>query len=92
MTRFTVAPGEMCLSCDLGPMTVLYHRRSGTTHMVSEPVPQILGALAEIGPVDAEGLANHLAAGFDLADAEDVAVSVAARLEELAALGLISRA
>lgn len=78
-------------------MTLLYHRRSGITHMVSEPVPQILEALDLIGPSDAATLAQHLMGRFDVqADSESgadnsIEAVIAARLDELAALGLVVR-
>ncbi|MET0361279.1 MAG: HPr-rel-A system PqqD family peptide chaperone [Sphingobium sp.] len=75
-------------------MVLIYHRRSGITHMVSEPVPQILEALDAIGPADARAVARHLAGRFDLEadDGGSVEAVIAARLEELAALGLVYRA
>lgn len=87
--RYRVEPGAAWLMHDAGPMTLLYHRRSGITHMVSEPVPQILDALVAIGPADAAAVAAHLGAHFDLAAEEGVEAVVAARLDELAGLGLI---
>lgn len=89
MARYSVGPIETCLTRTLGPMTILYHRRSGTTHMVSEPVPELLEALAAIGPADAAAVAHHLASAFDLEEGAEPAV--AARLAELADLGLVKR-
>jgi PqqD family protein of HPr-rel-A system len=89
--RYRVEPGAAWIAHELGPMTVVYHRRSGITHMVGEPVPQILEALASVGPADAGAVTQHLSKAFDL-DAEDALETVvAARLVELAALGLIVR-
>ncbi|CAN5268634.1 hypothetical protein BH10PSE13_BH10PSE13_22830 [soil metagenome] len=86
---YRVEPGVAWLAHDLGPMTLLYHRRSGITHMVSEPVPQILDALKMIGPADAGAVTRFLGASFDLTSEDEACAAVAARLEELAALGLI---
>lgn len=72
----------------LGVLTLVYHRASGTTHFVAEPVPQILAALTR--PMDAVELAGTLAADFDFEGEDGVAV-IAARLDELAALGLVTR-
>lgn len=66
---------------------IVYHRQSGQTHMLAEPVPEILEALAE-GPADAETVADRLDRRFDGVDPE----MVAERLGELAALGLIDAA
>jgi PqqD family protein of HPr-rel-A system len=61
---------------------IVYHRASGTTHMLAEPAPTLLDALAE-GPCDAAGLLARL--DGDPADAP----IVAARLAELAEAGLV---
>ena len=91
--RYRAEPPEALLIRSLGPMTLLYHRRSGTTHLMSEPVPQILATLSAIGPADAAAVTRQLAAAFDLAEGEGEAeAAVAARLEELAAIGLVARA
>lgn len=73
----------------LDAMTLIYHRRSGITHIVAEPVPEILAAMGG-DAINAAELATRLAARFDfeVADAEAI---VAARLEELALLGLLER-
>jgi len=73
----------------LDALDLIYHVPSGQTHLVSEPVPQMLDAL-EAGPADAAGIVARLAAAheFDPAGAEAV---IAARLEELEAIGLVWR-
>jgi PqqD family protein of HPr-rel-A system len=81
----------------MGPITLLYHRRSGITHMVGEAVPQILDAIDAIGPASADAVALWLGARFDLhgdddsGSDDDMMAVIAARLEELALLGLITR-
>lgn len=77
----------------MGPLTLIYHRRSGITHMMSDPVPEILAALDAIGPADASAVARHLSTRFDLEAeaAEDVQAIISARLAELALLGLVVR-
>jgi len=83
-------PGGV-LRHSLGAIDALYHRRSGATHLVAAPVPQILDALAE-GPAGAALVRQRLAARFDLADAEkDALPALRARLAELEALGLVRR-
>jgi PqqD family protein of HPr-rel-A system len=74
----------------LDAITLIYHRRSGITHMVAEPVPEILAALGG-DAVPAATVVERLAASFDLATADDAIATVAARLEELADLGLVER-
>ena len=73
----------------LGAIDALYHRRSGTTHLVAAPVPQILEALGE-GATDVPGLLARLAACFDLDTADDEAkAALEQRLAELIDLGLV---
>lgn len=73
----------------LDAMTLIYQRRSGITHIVAEPVPEILAAMGE-DALTADAVAQRLASEFEL-DSADAAEIVAARLEELAMLGLVER-
>lgn len=66
---------------------IVYHRPSGQTHMLAEPAPEIIEVLAQ-GPGDAATISARLASRFD---GIDVAL-IAARLDELAELGLIDAA
>lgn len=73
----------------LDVMTLIYQRRSGITHIVAEPVPQILEVMGA-DSVTVPEIAQRLAANFDLDnDAADIVAVIADRLEELAALGLV---
>jgi PqqD family protein of HPr-rel-A system len=74
----------------LDQMTLIYQRRSGITHMVAEPVPQILAAMGE-AVWTANSLLTHLAADFDLDSGDEAVEAISARLEELADLGLVER-
>lgn len=75
----------------LDMMTVIYQRRSGTTHIVAEPIPQILAVMGAT-PETADVITQHLAAAFYLGmDAQAAAEIVAARLAEMADLGLLER-
>lgn len=69
-------------------LTVIYHRASGQTHLVDAPVPELLAALSDRA-MDVDTLLNRLAQDYDLADPDPAALT--ARLEELAAIGLVSR-
>ena len=80
--RLSVAPLDL--------LTALYDRASGQTHLLSEPMPQILDALAQ-GEATAAQLADRLADRFDLSAEGDVHAVIADRLAELAALGLVER-
>jgi PqqD family protein of HPr-rel-A system len=74
----------------LDAMTLVYHRRSGITHMVAEPVPEMLAAMGS-DAVNAATLVERLLAQFDLGKASEAEIVIAARLEELADLGLVER-
>lgn len=90
--RFRPLDRAELLVRELAPLTLIYHRRSGVTHMLAEPVPQILDGLARLGEADAATLAGWLADRFDLvADHGAAEAVIASRLVELADLGLVER-
>jgi PqqD family protein of HPr-rel-A system len=73
----------------LDVMTLIYQRRSGITHIVADPVPQILEVM-DADTVTAAQTAERLTAEFELGSgADDIVAVIADRLEELAALGLV---
>ena len=80
---------DQLVAVPLDTMTVIYQRRSGITHIVAEPVPEILAVMGN-DALDAAAVAARLAAQFDFEDA-DAETIVASRLEELASLGLVER-
>lgn len=86
---FRAPPADAFALADLGELTALYHRPSGTTHLLAPPAPEILDALADRA-LTLDALLAVLAHDYDLAD-PDVA-ALAARVEELAAAGLVTRA
>lgn len=73
----------------LEPFVVLYDRRSGITHLLAEPAPQLLAMLAT-EPLTPSALRVRLNEAFDLPDLTDTAL--AARLDELVAAGLLAAA
>ena len=60
------------------------------THILAPPAPQILAVLAD-RPGDAAAILERIGETFEI-EAEDAAGSVAARLAELEAAGLVRRA
>ncbi|WP_420607037.1 HPr-rel-A system PqqD family peptide chaperone [Novosphingopyxis sp.] len=86
---YTRVPEAELVWRPLDAVTLVYHRRSGQTHIVMEPVPELMAAMGE-EPIDAAGLAARLAEQYELVR-QDAAALVGARLEELAALGLVER-
>jgi PqqD family protein of HPr-rel-A system len=87
---YLAEPADQLLVEPLDAITLIYQRRSGITHMVAEPVPEMLAAMAN-EPVDAATLVALLSAQFDLGAQDDAENVIAARLEELAELGLVER-
>ena len=70
-------------------ITLVYQRRSGITHMVTEPMPQILTAFGD-DVLTIDELTQRLADQFDLGDDPINTQSIlSARLQELEALGLV---
>lgn len=73
----------------LDALTALYHRRSGQTHLVTEPVPAILAALAH-GPATLAELVVRLELQGLVADT-DTPARLRERLDELETIGLVWR-
>lgn len=89
--KYRAEPADARVVEPLDAMTLVYQRRSGITHIVAEPVPELLEAMGEDALTAAE-LAQRLSTLFDLGEADNAEAVVLARLEELAALGLVFRA
>jgi PqqD family protein of HPr-rel-A system len=87
VTRYRAAPAATLRIEPLDALTLIYHRASGITHLVDSPVPELLELLAEALTLD-QALAV-LAERFDLVDPERD--SLAARIDELVASGLVER-
>jgi PqqD family protein of HPr-rel-A system len=83
--RYAAEPRAGLIAVPLDTLTALYHRRSGQTHLIAAPVPEILDALAG-GPL-------HLAAllvALQIDDDAEARALLAARLDELIETGLVS--
>ncbi len=85
MIRYAADPPDARLAVALDDLSAVFHRRSGVTHLLAPPAPELLAMLAA-GPADAAELLARLAARYDLPDADPGAIE--ARLEELVAAGL----
>ncbi len=73
----------------LDMITLVYQRRSGITHMVAEPMPQILAAFGDDALTIVE-LTKLLADQFELGDdSNDIVEVITARIQELETLGLV---
>lgn len=86
--RYIADPEELVLTVELDGLTALFHRPSGMTHIIAAPAPQILNALAG-SAADVRELSLRLSRNFDVDGSHE---ALSARLEELEAAGLVSRA
>lgn len=86
--QYIADPTEQVRSVQLEGLTALFHRPSGTTHLLAPPAPQILEALAG-DAADAEELLARIGQRFEI---EGGAEALEARLAELEAAGLVRRA
>ncbi|MFK7841281.1 MAG: HPr-rel-A system PqqD family peptide chaperone [Sphingorhabdus sp.] len=74
----------------LDSMMLLFHRPSGITHMLADPAPAILEVI-EDAVLTAPEIADKMYLMFDIESDADSENIILARLEELSALGLVSR-
>ena len=81
-------PADLAPPVELDGFTLIFHRPSGQTHMLTEPAPEILAALAE-GPATPSEMLTRLARDHGLETEDDAEPVIAERMAELAALGLI---
>ena len=86
--RYVAVAAEALLYVPLDGLTAVFHRASGGTHLLASPAPEILDALAV--PATISELLARLAAAYDLGDTD--APGLAARLDELVAIGLVAPA
>lgn len=87
--RYRTVAAELILVEPLDIFTAVFHRPSGITHLLTEPAPQVMEALAG-DPLTLEALMARLMRDYDL-DATDAAATLRARLDELEAAGLVDR-
>lgn len=94
--RFAALPDAALKRVPLGGLEAIYHVPSGITHLLAEPVPDLLDALARLEPgqsVTAREVLALVAQRFEIVgDEPDEAheVVLAERLAELGALGLVA--
>lgn len=81
--------GDAVVACRLDEMVLLYHRRSGQTHMVISPVPEILERMTDGETVTAAAMHDRLARDFDLGERDAAVAEIRAHLDALVALGLV---
>ena len=71
-------------------MVLLFHRASGETHLLAEPMPDMLTLLGD-APDTIDGLTARLCEQIGVAVDEEARTVVAHRLDELEAVGLVWR-
>ncbi len=85
--QYRAEPASDYILRSLDDVTLVYHRRSGQTHIVVSPVPEILAALTGDISSTAEIVAR-LSHDYDLGDPHDALAAVQTHLDEMVALGL----
>lgn len=81
--RFLAEPAASVRTVRLDTLTAIYHRRSGQTHVVAEPLPEILELLAKASTID------ELRVQSGLADDIERLAYLSERVDELRAVGLV---
>jgi PqqD family protein of HPr-rel-A system len=89
--RYEADPPATLRLVTLDVLTAIFQRRSGTTHVVADPVPQIIEILGEQA-LTVDALLAALKAKHDLEDDGHLNAALIARLTELEAAGLVFRA
>ena len=82
-------PQDDVTACALDDIMLLYHHRSGQTHMVISPVPEILDRMAPDETITVRDMHDRLARDFDLGPADAAQAQIAVHLDALVALGLV---
>ena len=83
---FAAPAADTLISVELDGLVAIYDRSSAMTHILAEPAPQILSALAP-APLTAPQLLTAL----DVPDNAETRPAVLARLAELEGSGLVRR-
>lgn len=89
---YRLDPRDHCRICPLDDLVLLYHVRSGQTHMVISPVPEMLEAMADGAPLSATDLYARLAHDYDLGPPDTAVAQIGEQLQALEALGLVRAA
>lgn len=86
---FAADPPAARTAVALESLVAIFHARSGATHLLAPPAPEVLEALAR-GPASVDTILARLQEVHDLSG-DDARAAIAARLEELEASGLVWR-
>ncbi len=86
--RYKAANAKDLILRELDEMSLIFHKTSGITHVVADPIPAILEVM-EATSMTAAKVVDKLAKNFELEDALDIENFVLARLDEMCSLGLV---
>jgi PqqD family protein of HPr-rel-A system len=89
--HYRIEPEAELVIRPLDDVTLIYHRRSGQTHMVVSPVPEIVRAFAAGGAMTAGEVVTSLSHDYDLGDPVEALAGVETHLRHLCVLGLVQR-
>jgi PqqD family protein of HPr-rel-A system len=84
--RYRADPPAMLLTEPLDALVAIFHRPSGTTHLLAPPAPEILDLLGREA-MSLDALLARLAEEYALADADPAVL--AERVAELVEAGLV---
>ena len=88
-TAYRRDTADAVTACILDDLTLFYHHRSGQTHMVISPVPEIMERMEDGAPVTAQAMHDRLVRDFDLGPEAEAIAEIAAHLDVLVVLGLV---
>lgn len=86
--RYRAAAVGDLLRVELDDLTAVFDRRSGQTHLLASPLPEMLKVLGE-GEWTLEAFADDIGTKFEVAADGNATALIAAHLQELLALGLV---
>jgi PqqD family protein of HPr-rel-A system len=91
MRQFSAASAECFKITAFDGLSAIYDRGSGVTHVVADPIPQILQSLSGKS-LSETVILEALAVEYDLPDDQETRDALAARLDEMEKVGLVSPA
>jgi len=88
--RYRISEPHDLLRHRLDSMAALFQKSSGITHIIAEPVPEILKIMGS-DVMTSEEIASKLTEKYDVEEGIEVGDIILARLDELRILGLVER-
>ena len=88
---FVAARPDRLIVTEVDALTAVFDRASGQTHVLAEPLPQILAVMSGADGLSAQEIVTRLSEQFDIFDGDAIDARIAECLYELAALGLVEQ-